>query len=292
MGGWGSHRPTSDPLRTAMLTGSQLQRLNEALLASFPDAARLRMIARFADIDPSEIPAGVSLKEMAFYLVESAQRHGRLEALLDSAQKENPNNQMLAAAIEELRPLLVEPPSAPKSTSSMGTVERDTSAASVTGASDAVPTHFDRPASADELGRQALAEVLADRLRRLRGEDTEVPRGEWATRHALLVHLHAPWGAGKTSLLNLLRQELEVPRDARLLSWIAVEFDAWEHQRLAPPWWWLLAAIRREGAVGLRRRGRRSAAWFLLRDFRWRAWNARPALIAGVLVACLAALLP
>jgi hypothetical protein len=25
--------------------------------------------------------------------------------------------------------------------------------------------------------------------------------------------------------------------------WTVVEFDAWQHQRLAPPWWWLVDGI-------------------------------------------------
>lgn len=73
---------------------------------------------------------------------------------------------------------------------------------------EAVPTVLDRPATADALGRAALAEVLAERLRRLRGENTEQPGGALSPdeAEALLVHIHAPWGAGKSSLLAFLRR--------------------------------------------------------------------------------------
>ena len=74
---------------------------------------------------------------------------------------------------------------------------------------EAVPTHRDRPAVHDELGRARLAAVLGERIRRARGEDTE-PRMDdrRSRRHKLaadrtaarstgnfMVHVYAPWGA-------------------------------------------------------------------------------------------------
>lgn len=273
-----------------MLSGSQLQTLNEVLVGVFPDAAHLRMMATYAGLDPSEFPADRSLRETTFYLVQSAQRQGRLEELIDVVQREYPKNVQLSSALDELRSALSESPGPAPVRSKI--VEGGRTPEALPGpTTDAVPTHFDRPSLGDDLGRQALVEVLADRLRRLRGEDTEDPKGAPAVGEGLMIHLHAPWGAGKTTLLNLLREELRAPADARLVPWIAVNFDAWQHQRVAPPWWWLLSAIRRDGVTALRRRGLLSAAWFVVRDLRWRAWNARPALIAAFLVACLAALI-
>lgn len=73
---------------------------------------------------------------------------------------------------------------------------------------EAVPTHADRPADRDELGRARLAEVLGERMRRVRGEDTERPVSTRRLRRekrrldreaarragSFMVHVHAPWG--------------------------------------------------------------------------------------------------
>lgn len=128
-----------------------------------------------------------------------------------------------------------------------------------------------------------LAEVLADRLRRVRG-DGEPDAGD---DEAVLVHVHAPWGAGKTSLLGFLEDELARPADGGR-PWVVVHFSAWQHQRVAPPWWWLLAAIRRDGMRALRSVSRRRALRFWVDDVAWRLWNARPALASVAVVALLA----
>ncbi len=93
---------------------------------------------------------------------------------------------------------------------------------------DAVPTHADSPASTDQLGREAFAQALAERLRRLHAEDPH---------SSFMLQIHGPWGAGKTSLLGFLARELaqDRPGDAQA-KWIVVHFNAWQHQRIAPPW--------------------------------------------------------
>jgi hypothetical protein len=172
---------------------------------------------------------------------------------------------------------------------------------------EAAPTHTDRPAMRDRLGRQKLAEVLAERIRRVRNESTEIPvrtrrerraklhRDARAARQtgSFLLHIHAPWGAGKSSLLNFLGEQLRNrsgrwSKDPRLSQWIVVEFSAWEHQRLAPPWWWLLAAIRRCASRELRKFAFWRWLWFWVRDVAWRVWNSRAAWLSVVLVAALA----
>jgi hypothetical protein len=177
-----------------------------------------------------------------------------------------------------------------------------------------VPTHADRPATADALGRGRLAEVLAERMRRVRGEDTEHEAGTRRARRrklradrraaaragSFMIHVHAPWGAGKSSFLNFLAVELRnlrrpwplldglrmrAPRDEGASQWIVAQFSAWEHQRLTPPWWWLLTALRRSCGRELWRIHRGRWTWFHARDLAWRAWNARTAWIAALLVA-------
>lgn len=164
-------------------------------------------------------------------------------------------------------------------------------------ATEAVPTHTDRPAVEDRLDRKRLAEVIAERIRRARGEDTEtfaqtraqrrekLRRDQEAARDSggFLVHVHAPWGAGKSSLLNFLAEDLrnrEPDGSAtypNLSQWMVVEFSAWQHQRLVAPWWWLLATVRRGCASELWRIGYGRWAWFWARDLAWRLWNARAA---------------
>ncbi|HET8862484.1 MAG TPA: P-loop NTPase fold protein [Solirubrobacterales bacterium] len=187
---------------------------------------------------------------------------------------------------------------------------------------EAVPTHRDGPATEDDMGRGRFAEVLGERMRRVRGEDTERPAGNWRQRWRkrrrdaaearltgpFMVHVHAPWGAGKSSLLNFLATDLRnrEPRDGggvrraaqflfgrrravkpQLSRWIVVPFNAWEHQRLATPWWWLLAAMQRRCGRELWWIDRRRWAWFWLRDVGWRIWNVRIAVLTVSLLAVL-----
>lgn len=137
---------------------------------------------------------------------------------------------------------------------------RPASAAAETTESEETPTHTDNPARVDELGRKGFAKVLARRIIVMRAEekrnaqhlkDRKARKGG-----SFLVHLHAPWGAGKTSTLNFLSDEL------RREGWVVVSFNAWRHQRIVPPWWWLMAAIYSEALRELRtKRADRGERW-------------------------------
>jgi len=100
---------------------------------------------------------------------------------------------------------------------------------------DSVPTLSDRPSEEDRLGRRAFAQALAARIHSERAQSS----GSTGMAESFLVHLHGPWGSGKTSLLNLLESEL------RKSDWIIVPFNAWQHERLGPPWWHLMTAVQR-----------------------------------------------
>lgn len=185
--------------------------------------------------------------------------------------------------------------------------ERRPETAPVPEPTDVTPTHSDRPATEDSLDRRRLAEVMAERIRRGRGEDTEIPvRTRRQRRQKLrrdregargmgnfLVHVHAPWGAGKSSLLNFLAADLRnrgrrrAPVQHNLSQWMVVEFSAWEHQRLVPPWWWLLATVRRGCASELRQISLGRWTWFWARDVAWRLWNARAAALTVLGLAAL-----
>jgi hypothetical protein len=98
---------------------------------------------------------------------------------------------------------------------------------------DTVPTHLDTPAQVDELGRRSFAKVLALRIRAIRDKEAEAHNNG-----SLILHIHGPWGSGKTSLLNFSGNELKQGDTSS--PWVVVNFNAWKHQRLGSPWWWLI----------------------------------------------------
>lgn len=101
-------------------------------------------------------------------------------------------------------------------------------------AREETPVLEDQPATLDLLGRKPVASVLADRLRAV-----------WPSLErdgqALIVHLHGPWGSGKSSILNFLKADLSVGPSP----WLVIEFNAWRNARVHPPWWSLVRETRR-----------------------------------------------
>jgi hypothetical protein len=148
---------------------------------------------------------------------------------------------------------------------------------------ETVPTHTDNPATVDALNRQGVALILARRIRAMRAHEDG----------SFLVHVHGPWGSGKTSILNFLRDELHKP-DRQAVEdgdpgagrpWVVVTFNAWQHQRLAPPWWWLMMALYRQGFSELWRLDRRRALAFRGREWLWRlkgGWQGILLVLIGV----------
>lgn len=141
---------------------------------------------------------------------------------------------------------------------------------SITPESDAVPTHTDYPATVDELGREGFAEGLAERMRRIRGRQ----------KGAFLLHIHGPWGSGKTSVLNFLSASLKGESDAGTPSefprWVVVDFNAWQHQRIEAPWWSLMDAVFRDAVSQLNEMNkRRRAGWLWIWEHVWRLKTGR-----------------
>jgi hypothetical protein len=185
------------------------------------------------------------------------------------------------------------------------------------------PTLLDRPANEDRLGREVFAITLAARLVQLRGAfvPARVPWGERLVALVgrdtsadetpevidgpFLVHLQGAWGAGKSTLLNFFARELRSPskrlQDAvwgptwptrlRLDRWVVVPFNAWQHQRIAPPWWWLMTALYQEGARELRSVSHREWLRFKLRDYAWRFKTRWPAFVVPVVAVAAVAVL-
>lgn len=119
-------------------------------------------------------------------------------------------------------------------------------------------THSDTATDEDQLGRGPAAEALAARMNLI-----------WQ-RHAknqhtdpLVMHLNAPWGAGKSSYFLLLRKFLKSPSTpipgednsdedssgeknnsaTRPEAWAVVQMNAWQHQHVGAPWWSLFQII-------------------------------------------------
>ena len=152
-------------------------------------------------------------------------------------------------------------------------ISQDALGAVVRAKNERVTTHADEPADFDELGRQAFADILADRIREAR----ESSVGDEPS--AFIVHLHGPWGSGKSSVLNFLETNLA----ERPNPWIVVRFNAWRDQRLQPPWWRLITTIYSGARAQLGWR----APWLWLRWLMWRIRADYVPLIAVLLAAAI-----
>lgn len=153
---------------------------------------------------------------------------------------------------------------------------------------ESVPIHTDDPAVVDQLGREGFATVLADRIieARKRVHDQAEAATDEDDNRAFIVHMHGPWGSGKSTVLNFVRRRMENETP----SWLVVEFNAWRSQRLAPPWWSLILAVQKAALKDDRRSfiGRR---WFA---FRWHWMRVRAdwvPMIWGVLLLVLTGLM-
>lgn len=77
----------------------------------------------------------------------------------------------------------------------------------------------------------------------------------------VLARHHAPQGDARTAMEE--RRQRAGTGTSDSAGWTVVTFDAWQYQRLSPPWWWLMSAIdkqikARSRSVGRWRRARRS----------------------------------
>jgi hypothetical protein len=99
-----------------------------------------------------------------------------------------------------------------------------------------VPLHYDAATDHDELGREPFVEMLLQRL--------ETQRESGTVLDGYAVHLHAPWGAGKTSILKMMKRMLTTDRDVAD-RWTVVEYNAWDNSRRNPPWWAFIETVRK-----------------------------------------------
>jgi hypothetical protein len=140
-----------------------------------------------------------------------------------------------------------------------------------------VPTHTDDAAVVDLLRRKPLARFLAEDLRRTRAQNMG----------SYVIHLHGPWGSGKTSLLNFIETELRNPTPTAKgteVGWVVAEFNAWQHQRFGAPWWWLMEAVAREALRALRFSRPDRAAWILITNLAWQYLKGRTLSILALII--------
>lgn len=131
-----------------------------------------------------------------------------------------------------------------------------------------VRAHSDEPTDIDELNRRPFARALVERM-----DDISSQRG----LDGFAVHIHAPWGAGKTSVLLMMREMLRA-EDRKTAGgqaarqWIVVDFNGWKNERRNPPWWPLIQDVYAECLRCLRRSDAERAMW-LGRYWQW--WKFR-----------------
>jgi KAP family P-loop domain len=160
---------------------------------------------------------------------------------------------------------------------------------------DTVRTLADDPAigtDVDILGRKTFARALVERMIQIREEENldkkESHKGDKKRLHkkgAFLMHIHGPWGSGKSSLLNFMRHELEeeIEKEGKN-KWIVVMFNAGQHQRTGPPWWSLMDAVFKRGVSSLQKISLWRCITIILWEYSWRLWKGTSPILWGVTI--------
>lgn len=96
---------------------------------------------------------------------------------------------------------------------------------------DKIPFHLDQVVDEDRLGREPVAKAFVDLIKKDIFTDK--------LNHSFMVHLQGKWGAGKSSFLNFIKQNL----NSDIEKWIIVDYNAWQNQHINPPWWSLINQV-------------------------------------------------
>lgn len=99
---------------------------------------------------------------------------------------------------------------------------------------ETVGIHSDEPTDEDQLGRWPFAKALAEHMDDVYWQQkakAESAGGNSEDGDGFAMHIHAPWGAGKTSVIKMMRKMLErsgrPSKNGRIApQWIMVEFNA------------------------------------------------------------------
>jgi len=165
---------------------------------------------------------------------------------------------------------------------------------------DTVPTLMDNPSKIDQLNRKIFAQALTRRIDYIHFEEGSMPKShslhkpnkkkeEKEEGRNFFLHIYGRWGSGKTTVLNFMKEELADKKRPKEKQWIVVDFNAWQHQRITPPWWLLMDAVYKQSVKKLRGISlSRSVKVWLLENL-WRLWAGHsrslliPAIFFGVL---------
>lgn len=178
------------------------------------------------------------------------------------------------------------------------------------GKHDTVRTLADDPAGeadVDILGRKTFARGLVERMVQISEEENHDGKKP-SKKGSFLIHIHGPWGSGKSSLLNFMCHELEeeiwkekkeksivvnfyrhdleeVIDKERKNKWIVVNFNAWQHQRTGPPpWWSLMDAVFKRGVSRLRKISLWRCIVIILWEYLWRLWKGTSPVLWGLTI--------
>jgi KAP family P-loop domain/SLOG cluster4 family len=141
--------------------------------------------------------------------------------------------------------------------------------------------HADNPSEKDLLGRKPFAKIIADSIRDHindtgKDKDDKEDKTIRAGAGSFLVHIYGPWGSGKSTLLGFVEeylkdeQKLAATGKSPKPGWIVVWYNAWQNQRIDPPWWLLMDTVYKEilqqTSLGLSLKIR-------IKENMWRLWN-------------------
>lgn len=100
---------------------------------------------------------------------------------------------------------------------------------------DKIPFHLDNVETIDKLNREPVAKSLA---RLINAEIFDNKK----MNYSFMVHLQGEWGSGKSTFLNLVKQNL----DTQKRKWVVINYNAWQNQHISPPWWSFIDQIYRQ----------------------------------------------
>ena len=137
----------------------------------------------------------------------------------------------------------------------------------------------DAPVREDTIGRKGLVDELAFLCRRTSDELVRHADAGPLEERGFLIHIGGEWGAGKTSLAQMVLDQLA--DDQRGQSWVSGSFNAWQHEQSSP----LTGLLAELDRCSVASKPVLSRLWGVLRRF----WITRPGL-ARTVIACIVVL--
>ncbi|WP_282068241.1 KAP family P-loop NTPase fold protein [Olleya namhaensis] len=127
--------------------------------------------------------------------------------------------------------------------------------------SDKIPFHLDQVVNEDKLGREPVAKEFVRLIKNDIFTDD--------LNHSFMVHLQGKWGAGKSSFLNFIKNNLNSDEE----KWIIVEYNAWQNQHIKPPWWSFIDQVYLQSRHQIYLTGIRLSWYFRGKELFRRIWH-------------------